>query len=128
MVDNTTLNTGTGGDVIASDDIGGVKYQRIKLGYGDDGVYTGDVSLANPLPVVVRDASVSFKGRAQTFRTPGRAGTAGQKIFALHNATGSAKFVTINQLTVDLTATVVVDCGWAFRVSGKVHRLDLGGH
>jgi hypothetical protein len=50
MADNTTLNPGTGGDVIASDDIGGVKYQRIKAGFGADGFYA-DVSEANPLPV-----------------------------------------------------------------------------
>jgi hypothetical protein len=37
MADNTTLNAGTGGDVIASDDIAGVKYQRIKLSVGADG-------------------------------------------------------------------------------------------
>jgi hypothetical protein len=50
MADNTTLNPGTGGDNIASDDIGGVKYQRIKAGFGADGSYA-DVSEANPLPV-----------------------------------------------------------------------------
>jgi hypothetical protein len=50
MADNTTLNPGTGGDVIASDDIGGVKYQRIKAGFGADGSYA-DVSEATPLPV-----------------------------------------------------------------------------
>jgi hypothetical protein len=50
MADNTTLNPGTGGDVIASDDIGGVKYQRIKTGFGADGSYA-DVSETSPLPV-----------------------------------------------------------------------------
>lgn len=51
MADNTTLNTGTGGDVIASDDIGGVKYQRIKLIHGADGINEGDVTHDNGLPV-----------------------------------------------------------------------------
>lgn len=51
MTDNTTLNPGTGGDVIATDDISGVKYQRIKTGFGADGVYT-DVSASDPLPVL----------------------------------------------------------------------------
>lgn len=37
MADNTTLNAGTGGDVIASDDIAGVKHQRVKLSLGADG-------------------------------------------------------------------------------------------
>jgi hypothetical protein len=51
VADNTTLNTGAGGDVIASDDISGVKFQRMKLVHGADGVNAGDVATANPLPV-----------------------------------------------------------------------------
>ena len=31
MADNTTLDPGAGGDVIATDDVAGVKYQRVKL-------------------------------------------------------------------------------------------------
>lgn len=51
MADNTTLNSMTGGDSIAADEISGVKYQRIKLVEGADGVNDGDVSSSNPLPV-----------------------------------------------------------------------------
>lgn len=51
MADNTILNAGAGGDTIASDDIGGVKYQRVKLIHGADGVNAGDVSNVNPLPI-----------------------------------------------------------------------------
>jgi len=50
MADNTTLNAATGGDVIASDDILGVKHQRVKVEFGADGFAT-DVSAANPMPV-----------------------------------------------------------------------------
>lgn len=50
MADNTTLNSGSGGDVIATDDIGGVKHQRVKVEFGADGSAT-DVSPASPLPV-----------------------------------------------------------------------------
>lgn len=50
MADNTTL-PGTG-DVIATDDIGGVKVQRVKPGFGADGSYT-DVSPVAPMPVTV---------------------------------------------------------------------------
>lgn len=53
MADNTTLNPGTGGDVIASDEIGGVKFQRNKLIHGANGVNDGDVSTSNPLPVTL---------------------------------------------------------------------------
>ena len=51
MADNTVLNSGTGGDTLATDDIGGVKYPRGKITLGADGVNDGDVSSANPLPV-----------------------------------------------------------------------------
>lgn len=47
MADNTTLPGA--GDVIASDDIGGVKYQRVKPAWGSDGTAT-DVDATNPLP------------------------------------------------------------------------------
>ena len=53
MADNTTLNAGTGGDTVGADDIGGVKFQRIKLIHGADGVNDGDISHANGLPVEI---------------------------------------------------------------------------
>lgn len=37
MADNITLNAGAGGDTIAADDVGGAKYQRVKLIWGADG-------------------------------------------------------------------------------------------
>lgn len=36
-VDNTELNPGAGGDTIATDDVGGIKYQYVKLTDGTDG-------------------------------------------------------------------------------------------
>lgn len=50
MAENVTLNAGAGGDVAAADDIGGVKFQRVKLIQGADGVNDGDTSLLNPFP------------------------------------------------------------------------------
>lgn len=61
----------------------------------------GQKTMANAIPVVICSdqstinvaaaaASALFKGRSCTFRTPGRAGTTGQKILSIHNATGSA--------------------------------------
>lgn len=61
MADNITLNTGSGGDVVAADDLAGVKYQRVKIGIGADGSAT-DWSTANPGPVageVAHDAADS---------------------------------------------------------------------
>lgn len=51
MADNTILNSMTGGDVVAADDIDGVKFQRIKLIKGADGYNDGDISDTNPLPI-----------------------------------------------------------------------------
>jgi hypothetical protein len=56
MADNTTLNPAQveGGDVIASDDVNGVKFQRVKLTLGGDGQDQGDVHAGNRLPVAVQ--------------------------------------------------------------------------
>ena len=56
MADNTVLNTGTGGDTIASDDIAGVKHQRVKISVGDDGA-AADMSDARPMPCAGGEAA-----------------------------------------------------------------------
>lgn len=61
MADNTELNVGSGGDIIATDDIGGTKHQRVKVQHGADGSAT-DVSSAAPLPVeIISDPSLVFQ-------------------------------------------------------------------
>lgn len=67
MADNTTINTGTGGDTIATDDIAGVKYQRMKLVIGADGVNDGDVASGNPLPISVASIPSHAVTNAGTF-------------------------------------------------------------
>lgn len=49
---------------------------------------------------------ISYIGRASCFATLGRAGTTGQKIFAIHNATGSKVLVDVQKITVDIMQTV----------------------
>lgn len=56
MADNTVQN---GTDTIATDDIGGVKFQRVKLIHGADGSNAGDVSTANGLPALLTAAASS---------------------------------------------------------------------
>jgi hypothetical protein len=70
MADNTTLNTGAGGDVIATDDIGGVKYQRVKVTYGPDGA-SSDVAVGNGLPVA--SSNVTVTNRSGSITTGGTA-------------------------------------------------------
>ena len=51
MSNNTIINAGSGGDTIATEDIGAVKFQLMKLVHGIAGVNSGDVSTINGLPV-----------------------------------------------------------------------------
>lgn len=50
--------------------------------------------------------SVSYEGRAATFKTPGRAAVS-QKILSIHNATGSSVLVDVNKIRVDVLQTAV---------------------
>ena len=56
--------------------------------------------------VMVNDHG-SYAGKAATFTIPGRAGTTGQKLFSIHNATGSTIVAEVHKITVDLVQTVV---------------------
>lgn len=88
MADNVSLNSMTGGDTVAADDITGVKYQRIKLIHGADGVNAGDVSAANPLPVNLTSATKVI----DTTTTP--LGIAGEYISATFDHGTGGSFIT----------------------------------
>lgn len=66
MADNITTNPGTGGAVLASDDIGGVQHPRTKVGFGVDGAYV-DVSASDPLPITATELSVAPTGEAVAY-------------------------------------------------------------
>lgn len=66
MADNIQLNSGSGGDVFAADDISSVKYARTKLTLGADGVNDGDVSASNPMPVDISNGLVSTDNSTTT--------------------------------------------------------------
>jgi len=130
MADNVAITAGAGttvgADEVTDGTLGVVKVQYVKLMDGTlDGTTKATVG-ANGLavaavvsaPVFVRisDGSAAVdapipaalhRGTAGTFRIPGRAGTTGQKIMSLHNATGSSVIVRITQVHIDLVQTVV---------------------
>lgn len=88
MADNIIANPGTGGETLATDDIGGVQFPRTKLVIGADGVNDGDVSASNPLPVT----SASLATLATTVKvedTPGASGDSGVVILAQRRDTDS---------------------------------------
>lgn len=60
MADDVTLDAMSGGDTVAADDIGGVKFQRMKLIHGANGTNDGDVSTANGLPVQLLAGSAAI--------------------------------------------------------------------
>ncbi len=82
MADNTTLTTMTGGDVIATDDIGGVKHQRVKVGHGVDGAYA-DATPAAPLPV---SGPVTLTGGSAVGSAKATVTTAGTRVQLAANA------------------------------------------
>lgn len=57
--------------------------------------------------VAVATAKPLFRGRASSYRTLGRAGTTGQKIFALFNAAGSSVTVVVTKTYCDLSMSVL---------------------
>jgi hypothetical protein len=64
MADNVPITPGAGAP-IATDDIAGSHYQRIKMIHGIDGVSDGDVAKTNPLPTrmgvgLTRDFLMAF--------------------------------------------------------------------
>lgn len=95
MADNIAITAGTGTNV-ATDDVGGVHYQRVKVAHGADGS-AADVSSASPMPVTLtnleraEDAAHS-SGHSGIMALAVRQDTAG----ALSGATGD-----YNPLQVD---------------------------
>lgn len=65
MADNTQLGASDpAGAIAATDEIGGVHFQRIKLIHGVDGVNDGDAAGSNPLPVKIGLRSAAFGSQA----------------------------------------------------------------
>jgi hypothetical protein len=60
LADNIAVTPGTGATV-ATDDVGGIQYQRIKVAYGADGSAT-DVNTGSGFPVSVQNASLAVTG------------------------------------------------------------------
>lgn len=115
MADNTTLNSGTGGDVIATDDIGpGVKYQRVKVTLGADGVNDGDISSANPMPV--DGSGVTQPVSAASLPLPTGASTAANQTTIIGHVDGIEALLT----TIDADTSSV-----AGAVAGTEMQVDV---
>lgn len=110
------VSTQQGNDNIATDDLVTLngaavpvaqKAERVKPGFGADGDFR-DVSKQFPMPVDTDSKrTVTFYGRNSTFRMPGRAAVS-HKLWGIWNAVGSGIIVDLEQLQVDVGATVVM--------------------
>lgn len=132
MVDNVAITAGSG-TTLASDDIGGVQYPRVKISQGADGSAT-DVSSAAPLNVTLANGTVPSHAvtNAGTFVTQenGAALTALQLIDDTIVAQGTALGTTKNSLiggsvttaaptyTTGQISPLSLDTSGALRVSG----------
>ena len=124
MPDNVNYNP-TGSTPIASDDVGGVQYQRIKPAFGDDGSAT-DVSLTNPMPATITQGELiecleSLRMAMQSLnKTIGSnyPDTAGRLRVAIDAITASLTLATITTVG---TVTTVTTC------STLTNQTQIGG-
>jgi hypothetical protein len=69
--------------------------------------YTDSLNVLQSVTLMDSKSIPLFKGRASAFRIPGRAGTTGQKLLSLFNASGSTVTVTVGMIAIDVVATVI---------------------
>jgi hypothetical protein len=124
MADNITLPGAS--SVVAADDIGGAKYQRVKLIHGIDGTNDGDVAKTNPLPVTTDTRTISCVGMASTFRTLGNA-AALQNIFSIENSAGSTVLVSVKNISVEMDATSALTANMPLVKLSRPTALPTGG-
>lgn len=110
MADNVQLPAGSGGDTIAADEVTtlnggastGVKVQRAKIAYGDDGS-SRDVSDSFPLPTTLKSATAAYR-----LFIPAQAVGANKVMMDLFNATGSGKVLKIKSVRAIKDGSVAV--------------------
>jgi hypothetical protein len=133
MADNTALNPGTGGDVIATDELttlngaasSGVKVERVKVGYGADGDLT-DVSAANPLPVAAYGELIEAI-EAMRMAVQSLTRSVGQ----MQPDTAARMRVAIDAITTGLTLATITTVGTVTTVSTVstlTNQTLMGGH
>ena len=70
MADNVLINASSGTANVASDDVGGVQFQNVKIDIGGNGVSV-PLSAANPLPVTTTSANTTVTDGRTVVTTAG---------------------------------------------------------
>jgi hypothetical protein len=108
MADNVTLNTGTGGDVIAADDVAGVKYQIVKLAVGAlDSASL--VSNAAPIPVSDAGGTLSIDDGAGSITVDGTVAVSGTVTTSGNQVVTNAGTFAVQESGAALTALQLID-------------------
>jgi hypothetical protein len=118
MADNTTPPGFT--KPVATDEIGGVDYQRIKLVHGADGVNDGDVSAANPMPVTLTQGEVVEALEAMRMAVQSLTRSIGQ---SMPDVAGRLR-VVVDAITASLTLATITTVGTVSTVSNQT---QIGG-
>lgn len=123
---NTNLTGSTTVNGLYRGNIGGIRYLRVRSrGTAQTGTTTvniraggvGTVFLNAGLPAgydIIGQVSTTgeylatFRGRAATFRTLGRAGTTARRLMSIWNPVGSGKVIHMNQVSLDLSQTAIM--------------------
>ena len=122
MADNVAITPGSGATV-ATDDVGGVQYQRVKLDLGGDGLSSpllrGQQTKANSLPVTLASDQGALSITASSLPLPTGAATAAKQPAPGIAGTPSSDVLTV-QGAVSMTALKVDGSAVTQPVSGSV--------
>lgn len=133
MADNTQLNTGTGGDLIATDELltlngvaaaTGLKAQRVKVGFGPDGAMS-DVQESAPMPVALYGEAIEA---LEAMRMAVQALT--RTVGLMQPDTAARMRVALDSITAGLTLATITTVGTVTTVttvSTLTNQAQLGG-
>lgn len=124
MAENVAITPGSG-DVVGADDILSVKYQRVKVIIGADGVNDGDVASGNPLPVTGTITAVTAISNALPAGTNNIGDVDVVSLPALPAGTNNIGDVDVATLPA-ITGTVTANAGTNLNTS--LLALEAGGN
>jgi hypothetical protein len=120
MADDVPITAGSGTN-IATDEIGGRHYQRVKLAIGDDGT-ANDASLANPVPVQAIGELIEAI-EAQRMALQALVRTIGQ---SMPDTAGRLR-VLVDSISASLTLATITTVGTVTTVGTLSNQTQIGG-
>ena len=121
MTDNVGYTPGSG-ETIASDDVGGVQFQRMKLALGAGGIHEGDVATDRPLPVQVLGEAIEA---LEAMRYALQALT--RTIGLMQPDTAARMRVVVDAITANLTLATITTVGTVTTVTTLTNQSQIGG-